>query len=234
MSNLWNNPIFFWITQLRVIFLLSFLCLELTHSLIGTLLINLLFLQHRIISWQILQLQHRITNLQLCNMGWVNDISWTDASQMAKPDIYAYIPIIVFAIWGRASNQTQNLPQVSRLFYHLFTSTSQCSYGNPYGFDINVWIAIFNDHEQTCQGKKKITKPAMPFSKAKTTNSKFRFMLPPVTSYQLLINGFEDLTTLIRLVSFLTNTGTVVVGIMRNASPNWLEHAILKFGLACS
>lgn len=108
------------------------------------------------------------------------------------------------------------------------------SYGNPYGFDINVWIAIFNDHEQTCQGKKKITKPAMHFSKAKTTNSKFRFMLPPVTGYQLLINVFEDLTTLIRLVSFLTNTGTVVVGIIRNASPNRLEHAILKFGLACS
>lgn len=83
------------ITQLRVIFLLGFLCLELTHWLVGTLLFNLLFLQHRIISWKILQLQHRITNLQLCNMGWVNDISWTDASQTAKPDIYAYIPIIV-------------------------------------------------------------------------------------------------------------------------------------------
>lgn len=95
MSNLWNNP-FFLDHPITCDFLLGFLCLELTHWLIGTLLINLLFLQHRIISWQILQLQHRITNLQLCNMGWVNDISWTDASQTAKPDIYAYIPIIVF------------------------------------------------------------------------------------------------------------------------------------------
>lgn len=109
-------------------------------------------------------------------------------------------------------------------------------YGNPYGFDINVWIAIFNDHEQTCQGKKKLRSLQCLFQKPRIL-IQISFYAP--TSQQLPVTvkricRFEDLTILIRLVSYLTNTGTVVVGIMRNPSPNRLEHAILKFGLACS
>lgn len=43
---------------------------------------------------------------------------------------------------GQARSQTQNLPLASRLIYQLSTFSLQI--GNPYGFDVNVWIAISN------------------------------------------------------------------------------------------